>query len=262
MNQMISRQYRLKFQSDILLFMILLFIAVIFTFSLVKIAIIASFGLVAITFYSIFKLLTRSSESKHILLHQVTTDMEKIKRGLLLNKKIAEKKIQHTSYLDAYEILRSIGLFWNDDSIKELKLICLNSFIIRKDMPLEMDTVVPNMYSKEYVTYLGNAVKVQRNLVNKKVLDYVVTYEEQILEHFSKEILINVAGAALRMKHYFILYEEFIMKYVEDMPKERVLRLSKLLELINIQEVEHSKERVNNLIRSRNYGSQKEMVIN
>ncbi|WP_102273122.1 hypothetical protein [Cytobacillus massiliigabonensis] len=251
MEQFISKKYRLTFQSDIFLLLFLLFIAVFFTFHLSSIVIIGTIGAAAIIFFSIFKLLMRSSEKKHFLMNQVIADREKIKRGIQVNKKFAEKKVQNSAYLEAYEILRIIGLFWNDDSIKELKLICLNTFIIRKDMQLEMDTVVPNRYSKEFITYLGSAAKVQRHLVNKKILDYVVTYERQIQEHFSNEIFITVAGSALRMKQYFLIYEDFIMKYVDEMPRERVIRLYQLLESINSYEIGESKKRAHQLLLSK-----------
>lgn len=251
MDQFISKKYRLKFQSDVFLLLFLLFIAVLFTFNPISIAIIGIIGAAAIILFCIFKLLIRSSEKNYLLMNQVTADREKIKRGIHVNKTFAEKKIQDYAYLEAYEILRIIGLFSNDDDTKKLKLTCLNTFIIRKDMQLEMDTVVPNMYSKEFITYLANAAKVQRQLVNKKVLDYVVTYEREIQEHFSNEIFIIVAGAALRMKQYFLIYEEFIMKYADDLPKERIIRLCTLLDSINSYEIEESKKRAHHLLHTK-----------
>jgi hypothetical protein len=42
-------------------------------------------------------------------------------------------------------------------------------------------------------------------------------------------ILTGVAGAAVRMKRYALLYSSMIGRYVQDLPKDRFMRLSKLI---------------------------------
>jgi hypothetical protein len=256
MEQFISKKFRLRSQSNFFLLLSLLFIGLIFTFDLVAFTLLGMIGLITISTFSFLQFKNRSSEKRHILLSQITSDKYKISRGLQLNKDYVEKKMEDGQFLEAYEILRQISLFWNDDSIKELKLKCLNHFVIRKDMPLEMDSIIPDSYSTEFIIYLESSVKVQRNLVNKNVIEYVINYEEEIKESFPKELFVLIAGAALRMKQYFIAYEAFIMNYVEDMSKERIIRLKNLLESIDTHDVQQSKDRVEDLIRTKNYGDQ------
>jgi hypothetical protein len=260
MDQYISKKFRLRSQNNFFILITLLFIGLIFTFDIVAFTLLGLIGLISIFLYSFIQFKNRSLEKKHILLSQITSDKEKIIRGLERNKEYVEKQMEAGLFLEAYEILRNISLFWNDDSIKVLKLECLNHFIIRKDMPLEMDTIIPDEYSTSFIMYLESAAKVQRNLVNKKVIEYVISYEEEIKEGFSKDILVIIAGSALRMKQYFIAYEEFIMNYIEDMSKERIIRLSKLLESIDTHDIQESKERVDELIRTRNYGDPEVMA--
>ncbi|MNC62968.1 hypothetical protein D3C75_1130540 [compost metagenome] len=42
-------------------------------------------------------------------------------------------------------------------------------------------------------------------------------------------ILTVVAGAAVRLKRYALLYSGLIGRYVQDLPKDRFLRLSRLI---------------------------------
>jgi hypothetical protein len=260
MDQFIAKKFRLRSQSNFFLLISLLFIGLIFTFDLVAFTLLGLVGLITISAFSFLQFKNRSSEKKHILLSQITSDKDKIIKGLEMNKEYVEKKIEDGHFLEAYEILRTITLFWNDDSIKDLKLKCLNHFVIRKDMPLEMDSIIPDSFSDEFILYLESAVKVQRNLVNRNVIEYVMNYEEEIKESSSNELFVLVAGAALRMKQYFIAYESFIMNNVEDMSKERIIRLKRLLESIDTHDVQPSKDRVEELIRTKYYSDPEVMA--
>jgi hypothetical protein len=260
MDQFIAKKFRLRSQSNFFLLISLLFIGLIFTFDLVAFTLLGLVGLITISTFSVLQFKNRSSEKKHILLSQITSDKDKIIRGLEMNKEYVEKKIEDGHFLEAYEILRTITLFWNDDSIKDLKLKCLNHFVIRKDMPLEMDSIIPDSFSDEFILYLESAVKVQRNLVNRNVIEYVMNYEEEIKESSSNELFVLVAGAALRMKQYFIAYESFIMNNVEYMSKERIIRLKRLLESIDTHDVQPSKDRVEELIRTKYYSDPEVMA--
>lgn len=153
-----------------------------------------------------------------------------IAKGLETDVADAVADIQNAAYKSAYEKLREIGRFLINDRIKIRKIMCLNYFVIRKDMELELETVLPTFYSQDFVEYLWEVSKVNKQLIRQSVLDYVMTYRAQIeeLEH-GKEILTNVTGAALRMTHYVETYQSLIMDYMEELPKERFLRLCKLL---------------------------------
>ncbi|MMZ69378.1 hypothetical protein D1872_322080 [compost metagenome] len=44
-----------------------------------------------------------------------------------------------------------------------------------------------------------------------------------------EEILTGVAGAAIRLKHYVLAYSGFIARYARKLPKDRFLRLYRML---------------------------------
>lgn len=201
----------------------------------------------------------RESEKKLLLDDLVLSDQEKLTEGINEDKRYAQKKIETGHYQEAYEVLRKIGLCIHNNEIKELKLGCLNQFYLRKDMQLEMDSLLPEDFSPLFIRYLTEAIKVQRNLINKNVLDYIIRYEEEIQQHFSYEVFINAAGAALRKKQYFIYYQDFIMKYIHGLPKERIIRLCRILQTTNTPEMDKVRDQLYNLIQIK-YAGEKELA--
>jgi hypothetical protein len=153
-----------------------------------------------------------------------------IAKGLEQGTQEAVDDIQNHKYKDAYEKLREVGAFLTNDRIKVRKIMCLNNLIIRKDMELELESIIPSEYDKDFIAYLYEVSKVNKQLIRQSVLDYVVIHRERIeLLENGKDILTNVVGAALRMKHYVETYQSIIIDYVELLPRERFLRLCKML---------------------------------
>ncbi|MNI13139.1 hypothetical protein D3C73_663530 [compost metagenome] len=153
-----------------------------------------------------------------------------ISKGIELNINEAVADIQHHRLKDAYEKLREVGLFIHHDRIKIRKIMCLNTFFIRKDMELELETLIPSQYDSDFILYLWEVSKVNKQLIRQSALDYVVRHQAQIEElRNGKEILTNVVGAALRMKPYVLTYQALIMDYADELPKDRFLRLCHIL---------------------------------
>lgn len=153
-----------------------------------------------------------------------------ILQGLRADLQEAVEHIVADKPKEAYEKLREIGWFLHGDAIKARKIACLNRFIIRKDMDLELEQVVPAHFSEPFVNYMWEALKVNKQLLRQKVLDYIVAFRPQIeAMNNGRDILALVAGAALRMKKYVLAYPQLIFDYIDELPRERFHRLCTLI---------------------------------
>lgn len=163
----------------------------------------------------------------HQLLEQENAS---IREGIGKDVDLAVADIKAENYKAAYEKLREIGLFFLDDRIKLRKIMCLNQFVLRKDMDLELDTLVPTHFDIDFVRYLQEVVKVNNLLVKKKTIDYAVR-NRVLIEAMEggRELLVGIAGAALRMKGYVKAHPRFIADFMGELPKERFLRLCRMV---------------------------------
>lgn len=161
----------------------------------------------------------------------LTLELENIRKSLARHLQEIGEDVKAERIKDAYEKTREVGYFIESDTIKIRKIMFLGEFVLRKDMELELETVVPATYDKDFIEYLREVVKVQPALVKKRVLDYVQRYKTQILLHENGEQLIGqVAGAALRMKPYVEQYQDLIIEFIDYLPKDRLLRLARLVQ--------------------------------
>lgn len=156
-------------------------------------------------------------------------EQENIRKSLARHLQEIGEDVKAERIKDAYEKTREVGYFIESDTIKIRKIMFLNHFVLRNDMELELETVIPATYDKDFTLYLREVIKVQPSLVKKAVLDYVKRYKAQILLHEDGEHLIGqVAGAALRMKSYVEQYQDLIIEFIDYLPRERLLRLARL----------------------------------
>ncbi|MFB6364948.1 hypothetical protein ACFCP7_12890 [Paenibacillus elgii] len=157
-------------------------------------------------------------------------DQQKIREGLLLDIDDAEADLRAEDFKTAYEKFREIGYFIRDDSIKILKVYCLNKFILRSDMDLELSSLLPNRFDKDVVEYMHEIGKVRPQLITREALDYVMKYRgmiERLPE--GRDVLTAAAGAALRVKSNLPTYRSLLMDHAQELPKDRLLRLCRLL---------------------------------
>lgn len=166
------------------------------------------------------------------LIHQLLIDeTDSIREGLLLDVEDAARHLKSDEYKLAYEKLREIGYLVKGNQVKVLKLMCLNHFILRSDMELELSELIPEDFDKEFVRYLNEVSKVSPQLIQRDTLNYVWKYRvliEALPE--GRETLALTAGAALRVKAYVLQYQELVAAFIDELPKDRLLRLSRLLE--------------------------------
>jgi hypothetical protein len=255
-----AKKYKAQYQTELFFLSSLFLAAVVLTSQLNMIFITLIGGFLLLLLFGSVKYYLRNFEKKHVMSNLLKSEKLRMIDGVRYDLESASEDMQNQDYLTAYEKLLVIGLYLQNDEVRSMKIDCLNHFILRKDMSLEMDTVIPAAYSNELMFYVRDALKVQRNLVNRSLLNYLIEHEETIKENQLEEVLINAAGGALKMKQYFLDYEEFIMRYAQFMPKERIIRLCKLLDTLPEETEHYAKSITQNLIRSKFPGDQEVMA--
>lgn len=152
-----------------------------------------------------------------------------IKEGLEINRQEAVSVLREDDVL-AYEKLRELSILLRGDRIARQRIALLHGFLLRKDMDLELEQLLLKDFEPLLAEYIGEIAKVRPDLIKDRTLRYVKNYEEEI-RHMDNgmTILTGVAGAAVRMKRYALLYSSMIGRYVQDLPKDRFMRLSKLI---------------------------------
>ncbi|MGG6309455.1 hypothetical protein [Paenibacillus macerans] len=154
-------------------------------------------------------------------------DRDKITAGLVRN---LETAIAHEEEVRSYEMLREIAVIVHNDQIRKLQLILLQSFVLRKDMDLELEPLLLEDFDTELASYIGELAKIKRELIKDKTFQYVIQYERQILAmERGEDILAGVAAAAIRLKRYVLAYSDFIARYARKLPKDRFLRLFRMI---------------------------------
>ena len=150
--------------------------------------------------------------------------------GLTADEKSAEADYEAGHYKECYEKLREVGHFLYDDRLRGNKVLCLNHFVLRKDMFLELESLVPRKYSKAFNQYLLEISRVNPELIRKQALHYVLRYRGEIEKTgIGRELLTGVAGAALRRRSNLDICQFLIADYAEFLPRERFRRLCMLL---------------------------------
>ncbi|OMF36930.1 hypothetical protein BK133_08435 [Paenibacillus sp. FSL H8-0548] len=131
----------------------------------------------------------------------------------------------------AYEMLREIGALVHTDQLRIEQILLLQSFMLRKDMDLMIDPLLMDHFNTDLVEYIGELAKIRRDLLKENTFRYVLLHEIQILKmEQGDNILASVAGAAVRMQRYISLYPYLIMRYAGKLPKDRFLRLYRMLQ--------------------------------
>jgi len=130
-----------------------------------------------------------------------------------------------------YEMLREIGTLLHNDMIRIRQLTLLQTFLLRKDMDLELEPLLVRKYEPVLVEYIGELAKIKRDLIKDRTFQYIMAYEPEIMgQEQGRDILTAVAGAAVRMKHYVRSYSGLVRRYANNLPKDRFLRLYQMID--------------------------------
>lgn len=171
----------------------------------------------------------RQNENLRSLNELLGRRIDIIKEGLEINRQEAVSVLRENDVL-AYEKLREISILLRGDRISRQRIALLHGFLLRKDMNLELEQLLLKDFEPLLAEYIGEIAKVRPDLIKDRTLRYVKNYEAEIRQMDNGlTILVGVSGSAVRMKRYALLYSSMIGRYAQDLPKDRFLRLSKLI---------------------------------
>jgi hypothetical protein len=198
--------------------------------NLLEMAIALLAGILFIVLYLLLRRRYLPYLTKSLLRQLLEQENPIIRNGLLLDTEDAANDLKAHDYKLAYEKLREIGYLFSGNQVKILKVICLNHFNLRKDMDLELSTLLPEAFDPDFVLYLFEVSKVNPELVKRDAIDYTIRYRAEIEAlPGGRAVLALVFTAALRVKSYVQQYEAYIADFVEDFPRERLIRLCRLV---------------------------------
>jgi hypothetical protein len=153
-----------------------------------------------------------------------------IRKGLEHDLTHAVGDIQQKREKDAYEKLREISFLIDNNPIRIRKIMCLQSFFLRRDMDLELATLIPNDCDPHFISYMSEVAKIKPQLVNRQVIDYVIRYRSEIQAlNQGSEVLLQIASSILQVKGYVRLYSAYLEDFVGMLPRDALLRLCKVL---------------------------------
>ncbi|OLS33935.1 hypothetical protein BTR25_23310 [Bacillus sp. MRMR6] len=156
-------------------------------------------------------------------------DLKRIKAGIQSDSNRAKTDVSEGQVAAGYDKLREICDLIDNDQLKNCSVKALNEIALRKDMELEIEQLIPSSYDKDFVKYALEVQKINRMLVTKKVISYFSVYRDGVVRDFGIDSLITVLDSALRMKLYIHEFSEFIQEYIDYFPKERILRLCRIV---------------------------------
>jgi len=216
-------------QSERLIALLITLAAVLFsqTFLQIILCLIGGIALTALLWWFQRKML--ETETRRQLDKLLRGSERRIIEGIYLNLTTASAAIKDDEQL-GYEILREIATIVHNDRIRLQQIMLLQTFVLRKDMELELDTLMLDGFEPALAEYIGELAKIKRELVKNKAIRYVLLHEREILRMKNGAgIMATVAGAAVRMKKYVDSYPDFILRYARQLPQERFLRLYQLV---------------------------------
>ncbi|MNI18197.1 hypothetical protein D3C73_715980 [compost metagenome] len=220
---------RRKMHTRLLLILLLTLISVYFGQSLQQMVLCGAGGVLLIAALYYVQRKVREQENLFTLNSLLSRNIDNIRESLEINRQEAVAVLRENDVL-AYEKLREISVLLRGDRISRQRVALLHGFQLRKDMNLELEQLLLQDFEPLLAEYIGEIAKVRPELIKDRTLRYVKNYEVQILQmDKGRDILTGVAGAAVRLKRYALLYSGMIGRYIQDLPRDRFLRLSKLI---------------------------------
>lgn len=159
---------------------------------------------------------------------------KEIAKDLKLQFKKATTDIQNSKLVEAYERLRYLAKLIDNDEVRLFKLLCVRSFDLRSDMPLEMNTLLQQECNSFLIDYIYEVSKVRKDLIDEDTLLYIIEYKDKVLmKNKGKRIIASVLEASLRSKYLLQKYAKYMPGYLQYFPKTRLLRFCKLSSCID-----------------------------
>ncbi|MNR05502.1 hypothetical protein D3C85_1215360 [compost metagenome] len=97
-------------------------------------------------------------------------------------------------------------------------------------MALQLESLLLFDFDEGLAEYIGEIARIKPELIKERTLLYVLDHEPEFLSMVNgRDILAATAGAIVRMKRYVTLYPEFIRRYARYLPRDRFLRLFRIV---------------------------------
>ncbi|WP_213620481.1 hypothetical protein [Paenibacillus sp. J22TS3] len=226
---MAVRLTKRSMQTERLVALFLTLAGVLFSSTFQEIAICLGGGLALTVLLWIVQRQMVQTESPRKLSKWFNQEQDRLIQGLRLNIEAAVG-IRPDNERLAYEMLREIGTLVDSDRNRLQQLSLLRSFILRRDMDLQLESLLLFHFDEGLAEYIGEIAKIKPELIKERTLLYVLDHEAEFLSMpGGKEILAATVGAIVRMKRYVTLYPEFIRRYARLLPKDRFLRLFRIV---------------------------------
>lgn len=222
-------QAKRSMQNERLIALLITLAAVLFSQTLLQIILCLAGGILLTGLLWWFQRKMIESETRRQLERLLRSSQRRIIEGIYTNLTTASAAIKDDEQL-GYEILREMATIVHNDRIRLQQIMLLQSFALRKDMDLTLEPLMISDFEPALAEYIGELAKIKRELIKHKAIRYVLRYEREILDMKNGvRIMALVAGAAVRMKTYVDAYPDFILRYVRHLPKDRFLRLYRLV---------------------------------
>ncbi|OCA88079.1 hypothetical protein A8F94_09680 [Bacillus sp. FJAT-27225] len=228
--QLARSLFRTKLLNEAAMILILVSLGIIFSTTLDSLYYCLIAGVLFCIGYVVMTAMFLKSEYYLQLEKLLESDSLRIQRGIMFDSEQARIDIRENRVADAYDKLTEISDFIKNDQIRIRRIMALNDIELRKDMELELDSLVPSAYDKDFMNYALEAIRLDRSLVTRNVIGYFIDYRYEIERDFGLDALINVAGSAVRAKLYIQEFAGFLLEFLEYLPKDRLLRLCRILE--------------------------------
>jgi hypothetical protein len=217
-------------QRDVLLLGTSALAAVFLARSFLEMAVSLLAGAVLVTLYLLLRRRHAAYMEQGLLQELLKRENRAIREGLLLDTEDAANDLKAEDFKLAYEKLREIGYLLSGNQVKILKIICLNHFVLRKDMDLELSTLLPDAFDADFILYLFEVSKVSPELIKRDVIDYCLLYRTEIETlPGGRSVLGLIFTAAVRVKAYVLQYQAAIADFIEELPRDRIIRLCGLV---------------------------------
>ncbi len=151
--------------------------------------------------------------------------------GLVEDQRIGVEEVRGGNEVEGYHILRQTAVLVQNDRLRLALLSLLQNFRLRSDMDLELDSLITRGFDPLVAEYIGEMARIKRDMIKERSIRYVIEHEPKILQmEHGWNILVSVTSAMVRMKRYITTYPGFIRRYARHLPKERFVRLYRIVQ--------------------------------
>lgn len=219
-----------KMVNEILFALLLTIIAVVVSKEMTEIIISIITGIVLMTALILVQRRMLAKETLRQLARLFKTNSNTIYEGTVRDQSTAVTAVRSGEDVEGYHMLRQAAVVVHNDRLRLAQLSLLQNFRLRSDMDLDLDSLIVQDFDPLLAEYIGEIAKIKREMVKDRAIRYVIANEPQILKlENGMNILVSVTSAAVRMKRYVTMYPGFIRRYARFLPKDRFLRLYRMI---------------------------------